>query len=283
MTVARLFFILVLGISPNLFTNKNQPIRPFLDPVKRQGSLLSSRDFSIDAIAKQVTVRVFPGEGAASGVIVAQTDNTYTVLTNEHVLANQATAQIAVMTADGITHSAKVFYCKCFKNLDLGFIQFRSSRPYKVVTFGNTQHLRSGQTLYSSGFPNYQYPNSQEIKFTFSWGIKAFQITQGQFSLFSQAPLARGYQLGYTNKVTDGMSGGPVLDYRGSLVGINGKLKYPIQGADVFVYADGSMPSAQLSRQMESLSWAIPVEAFQSQLTLVKVPTSQPRIWDLRL
>lgn len=40
--------------------------------------------------------------------------------------------------------------------------------------------------------------------------------------------LQEGYQLGYTNEIEQGMSGGPVLDQSGRLIAINGRLKYPL-------------------------------------------------------
>lgn len=81
-------------------------------------------------------------------------------------------------------------------------------------------------------------------------------------------PLEQGYQLGYTNEVAAGMSGGPILDRSGQLVGINGGLKYPPQGIAAFTFADGTSPSVSLFEQMESLSWAIPVSTIRRLLRL---------------
>lgn len=82
--------------------------------------------------------------------------------------------------------------------------------------------------------------------------------------------LESGYQLGYTNDIAEGMSGGPVLDISGKLVGINGKSKYPLGGIDVFKLADGSVPSQAVFRQMEALSWAIPIDTFQQLVSHLK-------------
>ena len=72
-----------------------------------------------------------------------------------------------------------------------------------------------------------------------------------------------GYQLGYTNNVENGMSGGPVIDAQGRLIGINGRLKHPFIGINAYVFTDGSMPSKKQFLQMETLSWAIPIAKFQ--------------------
>ncbi len=62
------------------------------------------------------------------------------------------------------------------------------------------------------------------------------------------------------------MSGGPVLNDQGHLVAINGRLKYPIQGISAFTFIDGTLPSQVLFQQMETLSWAIPINRFQKEI-----------------
>ena len=98
------------------------------------------------------------------------------------------------------------------------------------------------------------------------------QDSMGEVSLLLERSLSEGYGLGYTNEVEQGMSGGPVLNESGQLVGINGRLKYPLQGIDVFTFVDGTKPSIELFKQMEALSWAIPISTFQqlAEVSLTK-------------
>ena len=58
-----------------------------------------------------------------------------------------------------------------------------------------------------------------------------------------------------------------MLDSRGRLVGVNGRLKYPLAGIEVFTFVDGSVPSEVVFREMEALSWGIPIDRFQQEVS----------------
>ncbi|HAJ64669.1 MAG TPA: serine protease, partial [Cyanobacteria bacterium UBA8543] len=76
--------------------------------------------------------------------------------------------------------------------------------------------------------------------FAMDWSDSmGFVLTTGQVSLLLNRALVGGYQVGYTNEIQKGMSGGPILNRQGKLVGINGMHKYPLWG-DPYIYKDGS-------------------------------------------
>ncbi|WP_210437051.1 S1 family peptidase [Oxynema aestuarii] len=217
----------------------------------------SLSDGQVREIARQVTVRIFSDGGAGSGAIVDRDGDTYTVLTNDHVLDNEENPAYAVMTADGERYDAERLETLDFGDLDVAVVQFRSDRPYPVVEWGDTTAISVGDRVYASGFPNW-YFSDDSLTSTRDWGTKAYRLTTGEIGMYSARSLERGYQLGYTNDIQNGMSGGPVLDASGRLIAINGRLKYPLLGIDVFKFEDGTQPSVELFKQMESLSWAIP-------------------------
>lgn len=216
----------------------------------------------IGEIARLVTVRIFTEPGAGSGVIIARQGQTYTVMTCEHVVADSQSSRYTVLTADGITHPAQRKFIK-HQGVDLAIVQFESKKLYRVAALGNSDTLSTGEQVYASGFPNYQFLSRNDIEDTRNWGTRAFRFTKGEFSLRLQRSLPAGYRLGYTNEVEQGMSGGPVFNESGQVIGINGRLKYPLQGIDVFTFADGTKPSVELFQQMEALSWAIPIATFR--------------------
>ena len=218
---------------------------------------------SIQETAKLVTVRILTSLGAGSGVIIAHQGQTYTVLTNAHVVQDSQDARYTVLTADGRSHSAQLLRSPQFGDLDLAMVEFTSEQSYKVVQMGDSEALAVGDSVYAAGFPNWRLVNSNAIQNTRDWGIKAFEFTTGEVGMLSALSLLGGYQLGYTNNIESGMSGGPVLDQNGLLIGINGRLKYPVQGIRVFAFTDGTSPSEESFHQMEALSWAIPISTFQ--------------------
>lgn len=220
---------------------------------------------AIAEIAQQVTVRVLTKTSMGSGAIVQRQARTYTVLTCDHVVAGSQNDDYTILTADGATHPARRQLMQTLAGVDLALLQFDSPKSYRVAVLGNSRALTKGDRVYASGFPNYQFLNKSRVEETRNWGMKAFRLTTGTISLLLERTLPEGYSLGYTNEVEQGMSGGPVLNQKGELIGINGRLKYPLQGIDVFTFADGTKPSVELFHQMEALSWAIPIAAFQYQ------------------
>lgn len=233
---------------------------------KQQNSL------PVAEIAKQVTVRVLTEPASGSGVVIARQGQIYTVLTCQHVVADSS-GHYSVLSADGMTYAVRRNSIRHFDGVDLALVQFESKIPYRVAALGNYNALLTGDRVYASGFPNYHFISQSAIEDTRDWGTRAFRVTTGEVSLLLERSLPEGYRLGYTNEVELGMSGGPVLNESGQVVGINGRLKYPLQGIDVFTFADGTKPSVELFQQMESLSWAIPIATFQ-QVT-VGSPTKE--------
>lgn len=218
---------------------------------------------SVSEIAREVTVRIITNPGSGSGAIVGRRGNTYTVLTNEHVVSGRSDNKYTILTADGRTHNGQWMRARQFGDLDLAIVQFNSNESYQVAEFGDSNNLSIGDEVYAAGYPNWYWVNSNNIEDTRNWGVRAYRLTRGQVGMIADRSLPRGYQLGYTNEIEQGMSGGPVLDANGQLIGINGRLKFPPQGIDVYTFADGSVPSQKLYQQMEALSWAIPIATFR--------------------
>ncbi len=239
--------------------------------VKHQPNLIArqANTETIAEIARQVTVRIVTNPGIGAGVIIARHGQTYTVLTCDHVVADSKDNNYQVLTADGRSHEALWRRSTKFGKADLALVEFSSNWAYQVATIADSKALTVGETVYASGFPNWRWINKATIENTRNWGFLAFRLTTGSVELLLDKSLPRGYRLGYTNDIENGMSGGPLLNSRGQVIGINGRLKYPFQGIEAYTFADGSVPSQEFFEQMTALSWAIPISAFSKKLSAI--------------
>ncbi|MGB3205646.1 MAG: tetratricopeptide repeat protein [Crinalium sp.] len=163
----------------------------------------------VNAIAKEITVRL-SGKNNGSGVIINRRGNTYDVLTNWHVVKEPGIYHIEV--SDGKKYTVKSSQIKRVPGLDLALLQFDSFKNYKVAFLGNNDVLTEGIQVYVAGWAD-PGPLISE---------PTYQFLNGQISSLLQKP-KDGYSLVYTINAAPGMSGGPVLNENGDLVGINGR------------------------------------------------------------
>ncbi|XWK87623.1 MAG: serine protease [Phormidium sp.] len=214
-------------------------------------------------LAKAITVKVFSGDTWGSGILIRQQGQVYTVLTNDHVLTAGYGKQFRIQTSDDRIYPATVTPASQFNGNDLALLQFRSSANYRIALLETSAKLAVGDEVFAAGFPIES---------------NGFVFNSGKISLILVQALQRGYQIGYTNEIVKGMSGGPVLNNHGEVVGINAMHAYPLWG-NFFVFQDGSQPSLAMQQQMMQLSWAVPVATFL-QMT-EKLPNRE--VWHLPL
>jgi S1-C subfamily serine protease len=218
----------------------------------------------INEIAWETTVRLLGDFIAASGVIIAHQGQKYLVLTCAHVIETYGQqAPFEVLTFDGKNHQAQITFQSQISNLDLALIEFKSNSYYQVATLNNNPNLPRKSRAYVSGFPNLRYHNG-DWETTFDLGNQYYRFNNGRIALILPRPMARGYRLGLTNDVVQGMSGGGVFNHDGELVGIVGRSKYGLGGANAYGFADGSLPSESQLERMKSLSWAIAISDLPS-------------------
>jgi hypothetical protein len=214
----------------------------------------------VDVVATSITIKVLSSDFLGSGFIVQTQDNIYTVITNRHVLrAGEPPYQI--QTPDGKIHQAEVVKDLASTDYDLALLRFESTEEkYPTATIGSSSYLEIGEPIFAAGFPDRDQVNlsgnsTQQIETT----LPGFVLKQGRIVIFLDKTLEEGYQIGYTNDVKKGMSGGPLLNSRGEVVGVNGKHAYPLWEAPDF-YQDGSQPCEPLQELITRSSLAIPIE-----------------------
>lgn len=222
-------------------------------------------DHQVKQTAKLITVKILSNGFLGTGTLINKQGKLYTVITNDHVL-NTGEPPYQIQTHDGRIYEAQVSPVVKFADHDLGLLQFSSEQIYQVPFVGNSSVLNVGDEVFVSGFTR----ESKEII-----------STKGNVSLLLDKPLEGGYQMGYTNDINKGMSGGPVLNLQGELVGINGLHKNPLWEAPD-LYTDGSQPCKPLQDMITRSSWAIPIETI-AQLAPKFVQIKPPQLLMLSL
>jgi S1-C subfamily serine protease len=194
----------------------------------------------LQKLARQITVQVQAGSISGSGAIFDRQGDRYRVITNAHNLIQTSSAQIR--TNDGHIHLATKSKAYKLGNNDLAILEFKSSSTYQVAECSR-QSIKKGDLVVAAGF---EFDKTE------------ITTTNAEVSHFLEQPLKRGYQLGYTNAVHQGMSGGPILDRTGVLIGVNAVSAYPLLNR-IYVFADGSKPTMAIIKQMRRSNWGVPV------------------------
>jgi hypothetical protein len=102
--------------------------------------------------------------------------------------------------------------------LDLALVRFTSSKNYPLAKIGDYRTVKEGATVYNSGFPIPSSSNNQQRNYFF---IPAQITSRGRGENL-------GYDLFLSGSPRPGMSGGPILNDQGEVIGIYGKAEYGI-------------------------------------------------------
>jgi serine protease Do len=176
------------------------------------GSASALSGTQVNDIAREVTVLIRGEQGHGSGVIVQKSGNTYYVLTAEHVVRKKD--DFKIVTVDKQAYAIDYSQIQKINGVDLAIVKFTSDKNYQVAKIG-TAKTNEGQDVYVSGWP------SNGAVGNAAGGELIRQFTSGSISGFLPKSL-NGYSMIYTNVTRSGMSGCPVLDTAGRLVGIHG-------------------------------------------------------------
>lgn len=255
-------------------------------------------------MAEQITVRVLGPGSPGSGVIIARQGTTYTVLSANHVFsAVGAGDEVDIRTYDGILHRSSGAQITPLGSVDLALVTFVSGNDYEIATFSNyTYQLNETRdpTAANSTVGLYRIPNDQSQHYVFvsGWpniGEERFVTNPGILidvngaAVSDPSAWSEGYEIVYTNLTHRGMSGGPVLDTTGRLVGIHGLADGRGLNADDEVVQRFLPEGADLEPIKIGYSLAVPITTFlqqypsYAQLDLRLDSSAPPQITGVRL
>jgi S1-C subfamily serine protease len=229
---------------------------------------IALEESEIKNIAKKVTVNIaFTGTNfekvpIASGVLIVKNGDTYYMLTNNHVLKNSEDVNYYVFTSDGRVCKLKVIK-KHGQDPDLAEASFSANdcsgeetgvetENITLVTAGGSQFLKKNSSVYVAGWPIADSEKRSEVKFTYGRLIN---------DPIEKIPLT------YSNDIENGMSGGPVFNQEGQLIGIN----FARLGEDV---------KGGRGISIETINETVITEQIKTALEIIVVETPEPETPD---
>lgn len=230
------------------------------DSIRDRAKLISLRVYSVNAQEWKNNGLILNKSG--SGVLMAMEPTPanplvyqYLVLTVNHVakesIERDKEPEFYIRTPDGLIHKARRHPQK-FNKTDLALLYFYSPYRYEVAV-AKKQSLKEEDPIYVTGFPC-------DLGLTTVSCPAEFVLIEGQVKDVLTKPLVDNYSIGYTNKVVEGTSGGPILNNQGEVVGINGRR----EGGSSSQYkrADGSESTEDEINSMKTLRWGIPINFY---------------------
>jgi WD40 repeat protein len=176
-------------------------------------SLIALTPPQIQAQMARFAVRIDgAGKGNGSGFIINKNGDTYTVLTNEHVV--RKSTQQSLTTPDGRKYSFTAANIKILPGVDLAEITFVSNETYDVAKLSTNSNVGKGNSVYVYGWNGVSKPIYLVREPRFAAGIinQTLPIERNY----------RGYTLVFSLPAVPGLSGSPLWDEKGEVIGIYG-------------------------------------------------------------
>lgn len=188
----------------------------------------SDEQITVDvyALASPAVVTIQLPNGTGSGTIISPDG---LVLTNNHVIRN-AGRFVTVITSNGKRYQGRVL---SFDRLnDLALIKLQTRDLFPSLKFANPNHVQVGRQVFAIGSP---------------FGLSG-TLTRGIISR-----IARNGDIQTDAALNPGNSGGPLLNSRGELVGVNKAILAPDGRGNTGI---GFATSVQAARQFIARSFA---------------------------
>jgi len=208
----------------------------------------------IEAVRPSVVVIQNEGRGAGAGIIWRADGG---ILTNHHVVARNRQADIRVQLHDGRTFKAKV--TGTHPTLDLAMLRVEAT-DLPAALVGDSAKLRVGELVFAIGHP-LGYLGFVTSGIVSGWGTIKIGDT-GQTARFIKSDV----------RLAPGNSGGPLLNARGEVVGINSM----ILGGDLSVAIPSEVAAEWLAGQpSRRVKLGVGVQSIKLEPALARITQPQ--------
>ncbi|MCF8140122.1 MAG: trypsin-like peptidase domain-containing protein [Cyanobium usitatum Tobar12.5m-G36] len=149
------------------------------------------------------------GPVQGSGTLVAKNGDIYTLLTAWHVLSSvREGEELYAVTNTGVSYRIPIKSIIRVGNVDMALARFRSLDGLKIAEI-SAEDVRMGEDAEVIGYP--------------VTASKKLALNKGHIVANAKVGVEEGYQLLYKIETSPGMSGGPVVDKFGNVVGVHGR------------------------------------------------------------
>jgi tetratricopeptide (TPR) repeat protein len=211
-------------------------------------------DIAAEVMPSVVLITYGDQRGHGSGFFVEGEPGVCTVLTANHVVQASPLLLISAYDTDDRGQPWRAEQILPFPNgVDLAVVTFRPAGnrcPYRALKLGNSDRVGVMDTLVTVGYP-VRAGEQQLIK----------QASEIKISSVNP-PSPEGYSLFYGGTTARGMSGGPLVDRQGRVVGIHA-------GSDADEIALADPNGDPQTYRAETFKWAVPIKFFQASFDTV--------------
>jgi len=170
---------------------------------------------NVASIAQSITVRIEGPGPSGSGTIISRNGDHYLIATAWHVLSDVANGEsVRVVFPNGSSSNVLSSAFKRIQSTDLAILDLAFSPDTGFRSSVPAGRIRPGDWIAVSGWSLATRDNPV-----------LYRYLPGSIVSVNPAPTVDGYTIVYTTSspTLEGMSGGPVINDRGLLIGIHGK------------------------------------------------------------
>jgi serine protease Do len=148
--------------------------------------------------------------GGGTGFIVSEEG---LVLTNKHVVSDEE-AEYTVFANDGEKYSAKVLAKNPFYDIAILKIDNQKGNDFPIVEFGDSENLKPGQTVIAIGNALGEFKNTVSVGVVSALNRTITASSNGVLETLEDV-------IQTDAAINQGNSGGPLLNLRGEVIGVN--------------------------------------------------------------